>query len=156
MIISSNVRSFTTKFFANVSVIVVCSFFAATGIVSAQTSQVNNNEASESFVSASELVQHEIAFTPARVDVVAIKKSIEYPETALKSRETGRFDLIVYVGNNGEVSTVNFVTERPESNNMNAIIAAACSAVQKAHFTPAMLNNKAISSTVRIPFNFVM
>ncbi|TAE23535.1 MAG: energy transducer TonB [Candidatus Kapaibacterium sp.] len=155
MITSSNSRSFTTTFFANAFLVLafgVTTAFAQT----ATTNAPSTSETAESFVSAAELLQNEVAFTPARVDMAAIKKSVQYPEVALKTRETGRFDIIVYVNNNGEVNTVNFVSERPESTSMNAMIAAACDAVKKARFTPAMLNNKAISSTVRIPFSFVM
>ncbi len=157
MITSSNSRSFTTTFFANALLALVFGATAAFAQTETTTNKAPNvTEAAESFVSASELLQNEVAFTPARVDIAAIKKSVQYPEAALKTRETGRFDIIVYVNNNGEVNTVNFVSERAESNNMNAMIAAACDAVKKARFTPAMLNNKAISSTVRIPFSFVM
>lgn len=166
---SSNSRSFTTQFSAakvNAKaklsalalgfVLATVPALAQTSVPANETKALGSNEATESFVSAAELVQQDIAFTPARVDVSALKKSVQYPETALKARETGRFDLIVYVNNSGEVNTVNFVTDRPENNSMNAIIAAACDAVKKARFTPATLNNKAINSTVRIPFNFVM
>lgn len=159
MITLSSSRSFSTQFFANKLSALALAFVLASGVAFAQTAENTtkvSNETPESFVSAADLVQNEIAFTPARVDVAAIRKSVQYPDAALKTRETGRFDLIVYVSNNGEVNTVNFVTERPESNGMNAIIASACEAVKKARFTPATLNNKAINSTVRIPFNFVM
>lgn len=158
MITSSNSRSFTYMFAKTISVLAIGvvlfsgSVFAQANINVAE----KNNEAAESFVSAAELVQNEVNFTPARVDIAAIKKSVEYPQSALKNNVTGRFDLIIYVNNVGDVNTVNFVTDRPENNSMNAIIAAACEAVKKSHFTPATLNNKAISSTVRIPFSFIM
>jgi TonB family protein len=124
--------------------------------VSANTFDKANGEAAESFVSASELVQNEVNFTPARADMAAIKKSVQYPESALKNSITGRFDLIVYLNKTGDINTINFVTDRPENNSMNAIIAAACEAVKKSRFTPATLNNKPISSSVRIPFSFIM
>ncbi len=166
MITSNNSRSlqfsFANNTFAKTFSALALAFVLSSGSVFAQanaqanTSEKSTNEASESFVSAAELVQNEVNFTPARVDVAAIKKSVQYPESALKNNVTGRFDLIIYVNNAGDVNTVNFVTDRPENNSMNAIIAAACEAVKKSRFTPATLNNKAISSTVRIPFSFIM
>ena len=159
--------SFAKNTFAKTFSALVIGVVLSSGSIFAQTNAPVNtstngadknsiNEATESFVSAAELVQNEVNFTPARVDVGAIKKSVQYPESALKNNVTGRFDLIIYVNNTGDVNTVNFVTDRPENNSMNAIIAAACEAVKKSRFTPATLNNKAISSTVRIPFSFIM
>jgi TonB family protein len=113
-------------------------------------------ESVESFVSADVLAQNAVNFTPARVDMITIKKNVRYPEVALRDKITGKFDLIVYVASNGDVSAVNFITERPNDDSMNAIIASACDAVKKSQFAPATLNNKAINSTVRIPFNFTM
>jgi TonB family protein len=162
VITSNNSRSlqfsFANNTFAKTFSALVLALVLSSGSVFAQAniSEKSTNEATESFVSAAELVQNEVNFTPARVDVAAIKKSVQYPESALKNNVTGRFDLIIYVNNTGDVNTVNFVTDRPENNSMNAIIAAACDAVKKSHFTPATLNNKAISSTVRIPFSFIM
>jgi TonB family protein len=109
----------------------------------------------ESFVSAAELLQNEVNFTPASLDINALKRNVNYPEAALKNNVSGRFELIVYIGSNGSVNSVNFVAERSDDSAMNALIASACDAVKKSQFTPAMLNKKAISSAVRIPFNFI-
>jgi TonB family protein len=165
------VRSFTTRFATNVLALAVGVVFVSGAsafaqeqtVATTQPAAVGNKvatsvsaDAPESFVSASALVSNDIQFTPARVDVNAIRKNVQYPDGALKNKITGKFDLIVYIGSNGEVSTVNFVTERPDDSSMNAIIVSACDAVRKSHFAPATLNNKAISSAVRIPFNFTL
>lgn len=119
-----------------------------------QNSSVVHNV--ESFVSSVELLQNEVQFTPASLDMNALKRSIAYPEAAIKRNVSGRFELIVYVNSNGNVNSVNFLTERADDSAMNALIASACEAVKKSTFTPAMLNHKAINSTVRIPFHFVL
>lgn len=124
----------------------------ANAIVKGQT-EIHNAEA---FVSANELLQSNGSFIPASVDINALQRTIGYPAAALKNNVSGRFELIVYVGSNGAVNSVNFVTERSENPAMNAVIAAACDAVTKSHFTPASINKKAISSVVRIPFSFVL
>jgi TonB family protein len=161
VVTSSNSRSFTFSF-ANIvsafafAVVLSAGTAFAQATTSSNAAEKINADATESFVSAAELVQNEVNFTPARADIGAIKKSVQYPESAQKNNITGRFDLIIYVNNSGDVNTVNFVTDRPDNNSMNAIIAAACEAVKKSRFTPATLNNKAISSTVRIPFSFIM
>ncbi len=156
MITSSNSRSFTNLFAKTVSALAIGVVLTSGSVFAQANVSEKSNEAAESFVSAAELVQNEVNFTPARVDIAALKKSVEYPQSALKNNITGRFDLIIYLNNAGDINTVNFVTDRPENNSMNAIIAAACEAVKKSRFTPATLNNKTISSTVRIPFSFVM
>jgi TonB family protein len=156
VITSSNSRSFTHLFAKTISALAIGVVLTSGSVFAQANVSEKSNESAESFVSAAELVQNEVNFTPARVDIAAIKKSVEYPQSALKNNVTGRFDLIIYVNNAGDVNTVNFVTDRPENNSMNAIIAAACEAVKKSRFTPATLNNKAISSTVRIPFSFIM
>lgn len=161
--ISNTTRSFTTTVLTTATSVLLA--FGATQTALAQ--QTANQEVAivknpsviqnvESFVSAGELLQQEVNFTPASLDINALKRNVNYPEAALKQNISGRFELIVYVGSNGAVTSVNFVTERPENNAMNAIIASACEAVKKSQFTPAMLNNKAISSAVRIPFSFVL
>ncbi len=119
-----------------------------------QTPSVIHNV--ESFISAAELLQHEVQFTPASIDINALKRSVIYPEAALKRNVSGKFELIVYVNSNGNVNSVNFVSDRTDDSGMNAIIASACEAVKKSTFTPATLNHKSISSAVRIPFNFVL
>lgn len=124
----------------------------ANAIVKGQT-QIHNAEA---FISANDPLQSNVDFIPASVDINALQHAIDYPAAALKNNVSGRFELIVYVGSNGAVNSVNFVTDRSENPAMNAIIAAACDAVTKSQFTPASINKKAISSAVRIPFSFVL
>lgn len=164
--ISNTTRSFTTTVLTTLT-----SFLLALGTAKAQTSpmpvaatdqenaivkgqtQIQN---AESFVSAAELLQNEVNFIPASVDINALQRAVRYPITAMKNNVSGKFELIVYVGSNGAVNSVNFVTERSENVAMGAIIAAACDAVKKSQFTPASLNKRAISSAVRIPFSFVL
>lgn len=163
---SSTSRSFTTTVLTTAT-----SIFLALGTAQAQSSatqtvvadQANaivNSQTqiynAESFVSTNELLQSDVTFTPASVDINALQRTIGYPVAALKNNISGRFELIVYVGSNGAVTSVNFVTERSENPAMNAIIAAACDAVTKSRFTPASINKKAVSSAVRIPFSFVL
>ena len=161
--ISNRARSFTTTVLTTATSVLLA--FGATQTVLAQ--QTANQEIAivknpsaiqniESFVSADELLHQEIHCTPASLDINALKRTVSYPEAALKQHVSGRFELIVYVGSNGAVTSVNFVAERPEYTSMIAIIASACEAVKKSQFTPATLNNKAISSAVRIPFSFVL
>ena len=164
--LSSTSRSFTTAVLTTAT-----SFLLAFGTAQAQSSatqtvvadQVNaivNGQTqihnAEAFVSTDELLQSKGSFTPASVDINALQHAIDYPAAALKNNVSGRFELIVYVGSNGAVNSVNFVTERSENPAMNAIIAAACDAVTKSQFTPAFINKKAVSSVVRIPFSFVL
>jgi outer membrane biosynthesis protein TonB len=110
----------------------------------------------ESFISAAELAQSDVQFTPASVDMSALKRAIRYPEGALKNSVSGHFDLIVYVSGAGEVTSVNFVAERANDEPLSAVISAACDAVKNSRFTSATLNGKAISSAVRIPFTVVL
>ncbi len=164
-------RSNTTRSFTTTVLTTATSFLLALGTAQAQSSAtptVAEDQANaivngqtqiynaESFVSANELLQSDVTFTPASVDINALQRMIGYPAAALKNNIFGRFELIVYVGSNGTVKSVNFVTDRSENPAMNTIIAAACDAVTKSRFTPASINKKAVSSAVRIPFSFVL
>ena len=164
-------RSNTTRSFTTTVLTTATSFLLALGTAQAQSSAtptVAEDQANaivngqtqiynaESFVSANELLQSDVTFTPASVDINALQRMIGYPAAALKNNIFGRFELIVYVGSNGTVKSGNFVTDRSENPAMNTIIAAACDAVTKSRFTPASINKKAVSSAVRIPFSFVL
>lgn len=108
----------------------------------------------ESFVSAAELLHNDVHFTPASLDINALKRSISYPAAA--RNVSGRFELIVYINSNGNVNSVNFVSDRSDDNAISAIIASACEAVKNSTFTPATLNHKAVNSAVRIPFTIAL
>jgi outer membrane biosynthesis protein TonB len=124
-------------------------------IVARQFAVQATQEESEPFMSVAELAQSDVQFTPASVDISALKRAIRYPEGALKNSIPGHFDLIVYVSDTGEVASVNFVAERANDESLSAVIFAACDAVKNTRFTSATLNGKAISSAVRIPFTVV-
>ncbi|MCS6808832.1 MAG: energy transducer TonB [Bacteroidota bacterium] len=119
------------------------------------TPQQSSIENVETLLRAEDLLQNNIQFTPASIDVSALKRKIVYPEAALQRNVRGRFELIVYIDKDGSVQSVNFVADRSDDNVMSAIIASACEVVKASKFTPAMLNNQPVSSAVRIPFSLL-
>lgn len=73
-----------------------------------------------------------------------------YPRGARRRGEQGEVELEVSVGADGEVESVTVV----RSSGFAELDVAAVQASRKARFTPARSGNAAVSSRVRLPFNF--
>jgi TonB family protein len=101
------------------------------------------------------------AYTPANIDRTTLKQHLEYPAEAIAQHIEGRVDVIIYLNNKGEPTTVNFESMSPLDAYAATILAsAACKAIQHSTFTPATLTiagkTKPVSSVVRMPFKFVL
>ncbi len=88
---------------------------------------------------------------PASNDIAALRKNIGYPSWAVKQQVEGRFEMIVYVGENGEVSMVNFDASSYTSQPLTRLIADVSEKIYAHRFSP-----ESAGQTFRIPFNFVL
>jgi hypothetical protein len=86
-------------------------------------------------------------------DILALRKTMIYPRLALDMQQRGRFDILAFVGANGEILAVNFElkNEQDDASTMRYLIDAATQAVGKYQFSEQYHN-----TVVRIPFNFRM
>lgn len=93
------------------------------------------------------------ANTPAPVnnDIAALRKSIGYPSWAVRQQVEGRFEMIVYVSENGEVSMVNFDASPYNSVAFTRLIAEVSEKIYAHRFS-----SESAGQTLRIPFNFVL
>ena len=79
----------------------------------------------------------------------AIMSLIEYPEQELKYKTEGRVLIKAYVDENGNVTMALAI---PQDN--KHFIKAACDAIKKAKFTPAVKNGEKVKSVITIPVQF--
>jgi protein TonB len=84
-----------------------------------------------------------------QVDIVALQKSIEYPEMARKAGIEGQVIVRVLVGKDGKPKKA--VVQYTDSKMLDK---AAVKAVMKQVFTPAIQNGRAITCWVSIPIKF--
>jgi protein TonB len=84
-----------------------------------------------------------------QVDLVALQKSIEYPEMARKAGIEGQVIVRVLVGKDGKPKKA--VVQYTDSKMLDK---AAVKAVMKQVFTPAIQNGRAITCWVSIPIKF--
>jgi protein TonB len=96
-------------------------------------------------------------YVPAKVDMVSLKKNLEYPAKAIAARLEGKITLVVYLNAQGEPVNVNFeINAQPNSNVANELAQAAFKAVKNCKFTPATRNNEPVSSAVKVPVRFIL
>jgi outer membrane biosynthesis protein TonB len=82
-------------------------------------------------------------------EVAALRKAIRYPQWAIDQQIAGKFDLLVYVNEFGEVTSVTF--DEPAGNNkLRLIIAEVSQKVSKHRFS-----SEYAGQTLRIPFRFI-
>jgi TonB family protein len=83
----------------------------------------------------------------------AIRKLTRYPQEAINRREEGRFDILVFLDEQGNIKAINYELRNPNDDPqaMRHIMAAAMQAVREYRF-PAEFN----STTIRVPFNFFL
>jgi TonB family protein len=99
----------------------------------------------------------QVVYSPAKVDMVLLKKNLEYPAKAIAAGVQGNVTLVVYLNAQGEPVNVNFeTTTQPNSNVANELAQAAFKAVKNCKFTPATRNNTPVSSAVKVPVKFML
>jgi TonB family protein len=99
----------------------------------------------------------QFSYTPARVDMVSLKKNLQYPVKALAEKIEGRIDVLIYLNDKGEPVNVNFESASPlASSAVNVLAAAAFDAVKQCKFTPATRNSVPVRSALRVPVKFIL
>lgn len=165
-----------TKFFVAIAVAFASAFVSATAQQSEQSSQPRasqtqtTTQAIQSTAGATPaLVQtlaltgnesvtgHTPAYTPVQVDMNALRKCIGYPVKALAKKIEGRFDVVIYINEQGEATNINFESASlPKDDETTELIAATLNGVKRCKFTPATRNTVPVSSAVKIPFRFML